>query len=148
MSMNDEEQKAVLHDLDDDQADGHRRGQRMTRFNPPTGCPVCDDSLILTGLGCESCGTELTGRFQTCEYCSLDPLHRDMLQVFLVSRGNMKDLARHLDVSYPTARARFDKLLDRMGLTPLADDRTMTPLEAPALGHLSGEDTKAGQRVP
>lgn len=41
-----------------------------------------------------------------------------MLRVFLASRGNMKELERHLGVSYPTARARFDALLGRMGLTP------------------------------
>ena len=30
----------------------------------------------------------------------------------------MKDLERHLGVSYPTARARFDALLARLGLEP------------------------------
>jgi hypothetical protein len=45
---------------------------------------------------------------------------RDLLRVFLASRGNMKELERHLGVSYPTARARFDQLLSRLGL---ANDR-------------------------
>ena len=39
-----------------------------------------------------------------------------MLRVFLASRGNMKDLERHLGVSYPTARARFDALLGKIGI--------------------------------
>lgn len=38
--------------------------------------------------------------------------------MFLASRGNMKDLERHLGVSYPTARARFDALLAKLGLAP------------------------------
>ncbi len=41
---------------------------------------------------------------------------RDVLRVFLASRGNMKELERHLGVSYPTARARFDSLLARLGI--------------------------------
>ena len=41
---------------------------------------------------------------------------REVLRVFLSSRGNMKDLERHLGVSYPTARARFDALLGRLGI--------------------------------
>ncbi len=41
-----------------------------------------------------------------------------MLLVFLRSRGNMKDLERHLGVSYPTARGRFDKLLSSIGIEP------------------------------
>jgi hypothetical protein len=41
---------------------------------------------------------------------------REVLRVFLASRGNMKDLERHLGVSYPTARARFDALLVKLGI--------------------------------
>lgn len=46
-----------------------------------------------------------------------------MLRVFLVSRGNMKELERFLGVSYPTARQRFAELLERLGLAePEGDD--------------------------
>ena len=41
---------------------------------------------------------------------------RDVLRVFLASRGNMKELERHLGVSYPTARSRFDALLVKIGI--------------------------------
>ena len=84
----------------------------------PRSCPVCGDVLALTRLTCTSCETELSGQFQSCEFCSLTPEDRDVLRVFLASRGNMKDLERHLAVSYPTARARFDALLAKLGLEP------------------------------
>jgi hypothetical protein len=45
-----------------------------------------------------------------------------MLRVFLVSRGNMKELERFLGVSYPTARQRFAELLERLGLAEPALD--------------------------
>jgi hypothetical protein len=51
---------------------------------------------------------------------------RDVLRVFLASRGNMKELERHLGVSYPTARARFDALLVKIGIdrpAPAAPNR-------------------------
>src|ERR1700738_1312192 len=83
----------------------------------PRDCPVCGERLVLTRLGCQSCGTELSGVFEPCEFCALTPDERAMLRVFLSSRGNMKDLERHRGVSYPTARARFDGLLDRLGLS-------------------------------
>ena len=35
----------------------------------------------------------------------------EMLRVFLVSRGNMRELEKHLGVSYPTTRQRFADLL-------------------------------------
>ena len=51
-----------------------------------------------------------------CEFCGLTNEDREVLRVFLASRGNMKELERHLGVSYPTARARFDSLLGKMGI--------------------------------
>jgi hypothetical protein len=89
---------------------------RTPHHHPPAACPVCSGQLLLTRLGCESCGTELSGTFEPCRFCSLAAADRELLEVFLASRGNMKELERHLGVSYPTARARFDALLGRLGL--------------------------------
>ena len=83
---------------------------------PPLNCPVCNERLALTRLTCPACETELSGAFATCEFCVLSNDDRDVLRVFLASRGNMKDLERHLGVSYPTARARFDALLSKIGI--------------------------------
>ena len=83
---------------------------------PPLSCPVCNERLALTRLSCPACHTELSGSFDTCEFCALTSDDRDVLRVFLASRGNMKDLERHLGVSYPTARARFDALLGKIGI--------------------------------
>lgn len=95
---------------------------------PPLNCPVCSSKLALTRLSCPSCDTELSGAFASCEYCVLGDEDRDVLRVFLASRGNMKELERHLGVSYPTARARFDALLTKLGI-----DR---PAAQPAAGRV------------
>ena len=89
---------------------------RATTRRPPSNCPVCSSKLALTRLSCPSCETELSGAFAQCEFCVLSDEDRDVLRVFLASRGNMKDLERHLGVSYPTARARFDALLGKLGI--------------------------------
>jgi hypothetical protein len=87
----------------------------------PRDCPVCGDRLALTRLSCEQCGTELSGVFGACDFCALGDEDRELLRVFLSSRGNMKEVERHLGVSYPTARARFDALLGRVGLAPVPE---------------------------
>jgi hypothetical protein len=89
---------------------------RNTTRRPPSNCPVCNSRLALTRLSCPSCETELSGAFAQCEFCVLSDEDREVLRVFLASRGNMKDLERHLGVSYPTARARFDTLLGKLGI--------------------------------
>ena len=88
----------------------------MSSYRAPRDCPVCSSRLETTQLGCPHCGTGLVGHFAPCDFCGLDNADLTMLKVFLASRGNMRDLERHLGVSYPTARARFDDLLRRLGL--------------------------------
>ena len=95
---------------------------RTAPRRPPNNCPVCSTRLAVTRLTCPSCETELSGAFASCEFCVLSDDDRDVLRVFLASRGNMKDLERHLGVSYPTARARFDTLLGKLGI-----ERPATP---------------------
>lgn len=88
----------------------------------PADCPVCGDRLKVTRLGCSSCGTELAGVFSSCAFCALNEKETEMLRVFLASRGNLRDLEKHLGVSYPTARLKFNQLLDKLGLGESSED--------------------------
>ncbi len=85
-------------------------------YRPPRDCPVCGTGLQVTRLGCGSCGSELSGVFEACGFCGLSDADRELLRVFLVSRGNMREVERHLGVSYPTARQRYADLLAKLGL--------------------------------
>jgi hypothetical protein len=88
----------------------------MRTHRPPTTCPVCSESLITLRLGCPSCGTEVSGHFDSCRFCRLGADDMAILEVFLRSRGNVRDVQAHLEVSYPTARARLVEVLERLGL--------------------------------
>ncbi len=92
------------------------RVQGLHEHRAPSDCPVCGDQLAVTRLGCPSCGSELAGVFSSCEFCSLNDAELEMLRVFLTSRGNLREVEKHLGVSYPTARARFSALLGKIGL--------------------------------
>jgi len=83
---------------------------------PPRGCPVCSTQLVITGCGCPECGTGISGAFRMSPYDALSDDELEMLRVFLVSRGNMRELEKHLGVSYPTTRQRFADLLAKLGL--------------------------------
>ena len=107
----------------------------------PSACPVCGDTLAVTRLGCETCGTELAGLFTPCDYCGLDDRENEMLRVFLGSRGNLREVEKHLGVSYPTARARFNDLLRKLGLagaeeapTALTREQILSEVASGALG--------------
>ena len=109
----------------------------------PSDCPVCGHHLAVTRLGCASCGSELAGVFSTCEFCALSDADNDLLRVFLASRGNLREVERHLGVSYPTARLRFDRLLEKLGLADEPEDVPLTRdqvLSEVASGALSPEE--------
>ncbi len=86
-------------------------------YHAPADCPVCGDDLIVTRKGCRTCGSELAGEFESCAYCGLTSSELDLLRVFLSSRGNLREVEKHLGVSYPTARARLDAVVDKLGFT-------------------------------
>ena len=116
-------------------------------LHPPHLCPVCGEELRLTRLSCRACGTELTGDFPTCEFCALGQEERDLLKLFLASRGNMKALERGLGVSYPAARSRLDAVLVKLGLEPGVPAPPEGPLEllrALARGEVSVEEARSG----
>ncbi len=96
---------------------------------PPRTCPVCGEVLHLTKLACHACGTELSGDFQPCEFCSLAAEDLAVLRQFLSSRGNLKSLERQLGVSYPTARARVDAVLLKLGLESRLEPVPESPVE-------------------
>ncbi len=85
-------------------------------YHAPADCPVCGDGLITTRKGCRTCGTEIAGEFAGCEFCALDAADLALLKVFLASRGNLREVEKHLQVSYPTARSRFDAVITKLGL--------------------------------
>lgn len=120
----------------------HDRGTRDRSTHDhraPADCPVCGDRLAVTRLGCASCGTELAGIFSSCHFCALDEKDLEMLRVFLTSRGNLREVEKHLGVSYPTTRLRFFELLDKLGLagepepTVLTRDQVLSEVAAGAL---------------
>jgi len=89
-------------------------------------CPVCEGELAITRLHCRSCGTALEGEFGVGRFGRLSRDQLALLESFLRSRGNLKDLERELGISYPTVRGRVESLLRALGL---ADGDAPTPTE-------------------
>jgi len=84
-------------------------------------CPVCEGELAITRLHCRSCGTALEGEFGVGRFGRLSREQLSLLESFLRSRGNLKELERELGISYPTVRGRVEALLRALGLADEAD---------------------------
>ena len=107
-------------------------------------CPVCSSELSITRLHCGSCGTTLEGDFSVGRFGRLNRDQLALLESFLRSRGNLREMERELGISYPTVRARVEALVRALGFGPRADageagsddDTAVTPLPATRNGIL------------
>jgi hypothetical protein len=66
--------------------------------------------MVIVRLECALCGTEVTGEYDMCSACRLEGPSRELFDMFLKARGNLKKVQRELGVSYPTARLRMDEM--------------------------------------
>ena len=79
-------------------------------------CPVCEGELTISRLHCRSCGTALEGEFGVGRFGRLSKEQMALLESFLRSKGNLKEMERELGISYPTVRGRVDALVRALGL--------------------------------
>ena len=101
-------------------------------------CPVCSNELAITRLHCGSCGTTLEGDFSVGRFGRLNRDQLSLLESFLRSRGNLREMERELGISYPTVRTRVEALVRALGFGPRPDaaasdgapddDTAVTPL--------------------
>ena len=81
-------------------------------------CPVCAGELAVTRLRCGTCGTTIEGEFGVGRFARLTREQMLVLESFLRSRGNLRDMERELAISYPTVRARVEALVRALGFGP------------------------------
>jgi hypothetical protein len=125
-------------------------------------CPVCASELAVTRLHCGSCGTTLEGDFSVGRFGRLNRDQLALLESFLRSRGNLREMERELGISYPTVRSRVEALVRALGFGPRAeaddaDEPAAEPapagrsrtevLEALARHDISAEDAAAAIRA-
>jgi hypothetical protein len=120
-------------------------------------CPVCSGELNVTRLNCRSCGTTLEGEFSVGRFGRLTREQLLLLESFLRSRGNLRDMERELGISYPTVRSRVEALVRALGFGPRADSdeaaeeaaaaATAATTAATTAGTTSADPAAARQRV-
>lgn len=109
-------------------------------------CPVCSSELAVTRLHCGTCGTTLEGDFSVGRFGRLNRDQLALLESFLRSRGNLREMERELGISYPTVRGRVEALVRALGFGPrLETDDAEEPTRAaePPAGRTRAEVLEA-----
>jgi|SRR5690349_10872171 hypothetical protein len=109
-------------------------------------CPVCSGELAVTRLHCRSCGTTLEGEFTVGRFGRLTKEQLALLESFLRSRGNLRDMERELGISYPTVRGRVEALVRALGFGP-RDGDDADEAAAAATAATAGDAAAARQSI-
>jgi hypothetical protein len=88
-------------------------GRKMNKII--TKCPVCGEEMRIVGLKCPSCDTEIRGMFYLDEFFRLSREQLNFVKLFIKNRGNLSDLGKELDLSYPTLRNRLNEVIKTLG---------------------------------
>jgi len=112
-------------------------------MNIPNKCPSCDGKLVITELCCADCKTFIKGNFDLPEFSLLSREEEYFLRVFLAARGNIKEVERQLDISYPTVKSKLENLLSKLGLGDLRKEvkkRRLEIVEKLERGEISAQE--------
>ncbi|MEW5945478.1 MAG: DUF2089 domain-containing protein [bacterium] len=80
-------------------------------------CPVCGNPLTISRLSCTRCNTSIEGAFGHGMFANLTEEERDFVELFVVCRGNIKEVEKRLGVSYPTVRNKLDAVVAKLERT-------------------------------
>lgn len=90
-------------------------------------CPVCSDRLKIVTLQCDRCKTKFEGEFHLDKFSYLSQEQKDFIEVFLRCRGNIKEVEKELDISYPTVRGKLDDVIQSLGHSSYTTEKTERP---------------------
>ena len=77
-------------------------------------CPYCNTKLRVKQLKCPECNITIEGDLTLSNLASLSSEQQHFIEIFVLSNGNLKDMANKLGVSYPTLRRRLDSVIEAL----------------------------------
>lgn len=80
----------------------------------PCYCPSCMQQLKVKSLKCDNCQTEVSGNYKLPVLALLSPNEQDFILKFVKSSGSLKEMAKELDLSYPTVRNLLNDIIDKL----------------------------------
>ena len=108
-------------------------------------CPVCENPLEISRLSCSKCGTSIEGSFGHGLFADLTDEESRFVELFVICRGNIKEMEKRLGVSYPTVRNKLDAIVKKLDKSRGSDPETvrkrrMEIIDSIKRGELSPEE--------
>jgi hypothetical protein len=80
-----------------------------------TSCASCDSSNVFVScVRCENCETRFEGQFEIPGLLKLHPDDLQFITLFVQHSGSLKEMAKEMNISYPTVRNRLNEIIDAL----------------------------------
>ncbi len=79
-----------------------------------SNCPVCHNPLLITQYQCRACQITYSGEFDQPWLESLSKEQSDFVRLFIIVQGNIKEMEKRLNISYPTVKNRLLEIIRRI----------------------------------
>ena len=79
-------------------------------------CPICGGEEVATELKCKNCDTTIRGEFVMSIFDRLSDVQTKFLLVYLKNDGNIKQVEKELNISYPTVKKIYDEIKSSLNL--------------------------------
>jgi hypothetical protein len=80
----------------------------------PVICPSCQAKLQIKSLYCCECSTSIEGLFDVPVLGRLTPEEQGFVISFVLCSGSLKEMAKNLNLSYPSVRNMLDDLIEKI----------------------------------
>ncbi|MDF7800596.1 DUF2089 family protein [Pontiellaceae bacterium B1224] len=77
-------------------------------------CNSCDGPLEISELTCRACDLTIRGSVQLPRLARLSSSDCQFIELFVLSGGSLKQVGKHMNLSYPTVRNRLDKVIENI----------------------------------
>lgn len=78
-------------------------------------CPICKYKLKVTKLKCVNCNSELSGEFELSPFDQLNDDQLNFALLFILCEGNIKEIEKRMNISYPTVKKLLDDVKKTLG---------------------------------
>ena len=110
-------------------------------------CPVCGKRLQATKLTCYSCNTEVTGDFQLSKFNYLTKEELIFVETFVCVQGNIKEMEKEYEVSYPTIKKTLDIIIQKLGHKSIGIDSKPKVDKSEVINKLKNGEVTAEEAV-
>jgi len=110
-------------------------------------CPVCDHSLNVKKLGCSNCRTVIENDFSLSKFATLSAEQMHFVEVFVVKRGNIKEVEKVLGISYPTVRGKLNDIIAELGHDEAEEENNEKLRKSQVIAMLENDEISAKEAV-